>query len=121
MNGEGATKPAAKADRQFEFADDEVKKAEAQFNTAQTEFDESQRNEGARGLVRILATILVERDSHKAILIGKKGSRLKEIGTKARHGMERLLGAKVFLQLHVRVEPGWTQSSKGLRRAGYED
>ena len=85
------------------------------------EFDESQRNEGPRGLVRILATVLVERDSQKAILIGKKGSRLKEIGTKARHGMERLLGAKVFLQLHVRVEPGWTQSSKGLRRAGYED
>jgi GTP-binding protein Era len=85
------------------------------------EFDESQRNTGARGLVRITATVLVERDSQKAIVIGKGGSRLKEIGTKAREEMERLLGAKVFLQLHVRVEPGWTQSSKGLRRAGYEE
>jgi GTP-binding protein Era len=83
------------------------------------EFDESEREVGPRGLVRILATVLVERDSQKAILIGKGGARLKEIGTKARHEMERLLGSKVFLQLHVRVEPGWTQSEKGLRRAGY--
>src|SRR5205085_7312393 len=85
------------------------------------EFDESERNTGPRGLVRILATVLVERDSQKAIVIGKRGARLKEIGTKARLEMERLLGAKVFLQLHVRVEPGWTRTDKGLRRAGYED
>jgi len=84
-------------------------------------FDESERETGARGLVRIAATILVERDSQKAIVIGKGGSRLKEIGTGARREMERLLGAKVFLQLHVRVEPGWTRTAKGLRRAGYED
>jgi GTP-binding protein Era len=85
------------------------------------EFDESQRAVGPRGLVRIMATVLVERDSQKAIVIGKGGARLKEIGTKARREMERLLGAKVFLQLHVRVEPGWTESEKGLRRAGYTD
>jgi GTP-binding protein Era len=84
-------------------------------------FDESERETGARGLVRIAATILVERDSQKAIVIGKGGSRLKEIGTGARREMERLLGAKVFLQLHVRIEPGWTRTAKGLRRAGYED
>jgi GTP-binding protein Era len=83
------------------------------------EFDESQRTVGPRGLVRVMATVLVERDSQKAIVIGKGGARLKEIGTKARREMERLLGAKVFLQLHVRVEPGWTQSEKGLHRAGY--
>jgi GTP-binding protein Era len=85
------------------------------------EFDETERAVGPRGLVRIMATVLVERDSQKAIVIGKGGSRLKEIGTRARHEMERLLRAKVFLQLHVRVEPGWTQSEKGLRRAGYEE
>jgi GTP-binding protein Era len=85
------------------------------------EFDETERAVGPRGLVRIMATVLVERDSQKAIVIGKGGSRLKEIGTRARHEMERLLRAKVFLQLHVRVEPGWTQSGKGLRRAGYEE
>jgi len=84
------------------------------------QFDESERGAGPRGLVRIAATLLVERESQKAIVIGKGGSRLKEIGTAARHEIERLLGAKVFLQLHVRVEPGWTRTGKGLRRAGYE-
>ena len=83
-------------------------------------FDESERAKGPHGLVRISATILVERESQKAIVIGKGGAKLKEIGTSARREMERLLGAKVFLQLFVRVEPGWTRSSKGLRRAGYE-
>ena len=85
------------------------------------EFDESRREQPPRGLVKIIATIILERDSQKAIVIGKGGSRLKEIGTKARQEMERLLGAKVFLQLHVRVEPGWTQSARGLSRAGYEE
>jgi GTP-binding protein Era len=83
-------------------------------------FDESERNVGPRGLVRIAAAILVERESQKPIVIGKGGARLKEIGTAARREIERLLGAKVFLQLHVRVEPGWTRTEKGLRRAGYE-
>jgi GTP-binding protein Era len=85
------------------------------------QFDEAEREVGPRGLTRILATILVERDSQKAIVIGKGGARLKEIGTKARGEMERLLGCKVFLQLHVRVEPAWTQSERGMRRAGYGD
>jgi len=84
------------------------------------QFDESQRAVGPRGLVRIHATVIVERDSQKGILIGKRGARLKEIGTKARAGMERLLGCKVFLETHVRVEPEWTRTEKGLRRAGYE-
>jgi len=83
-------------------------------------FDESERARGPRGLVRISATILVERESQKAIVIGKGGSKLKEIGTAARREIERLLDAKVFLQLFVRVEPGWTRTSKGLRRAGYD-
>lgn len=85
------------------------------------EFDEAQRQVGPRGLVRITATVLVERDSQKAILIGKGGLKLKEIGTKARLEMERLLSAKVFLTLHVRVEPGWTRSAKGMQRAGYDE
>ncbi|HYS07516.1 MAG TPA: GTPase Era [Myxococcales bacterium] len=85
------------------------------------QFDESERSVGPRGLVRIAATILVERDSQKAIVIGKGGARLKQIGTAARGEIERLLGTKVFLQLHVRVEPDWTRTGKGLRRAGYED
>jgi GTP-binding protein Era len=83
------------------------------------EFDESERQVGPRGLVRLLATVLVERDSQKGILIGKGGAKLKEIGSRARAQMEKLLGCKVFLQLHVRVEKDWTQTEKGLRRAGY--
>jgi GTP-binding protein Era len=85
------------------------------------QFDESRREGGPRGLVRIAATVLVERDSQKAIVIGKGGARLKEIGTRARREIERLLGAKVYLELFVRVEPGWTRTAKGLRRAGYGD
>jgi GTP-binding protein Era len=85
------------------------------------QFDESRREEGPRGLVRISATVLVERDSQKAIVIGKGGARLKEIGTRARREIERLVGAKVYLELFVRVEPGWTRTAQGLRRAGYGD
>ena len=84
-------------------------------------FDESERSVGPRGLVRVQATIVLERDSQKAIVIGKRGTRLKEIGTRSRLEMEKLLGAKVFLELHVRVEPRWTETAKGLRRAGYEE
>jgi GTP-binding protein Era len=85
------------------------------------EFDESEREVGPRGLVRITATVLVERDSQKAIVIGKGGARLKEIGSRAREQIEKLLGCKVFLQLHVRVEKDWTRTSRGLRRAGYTE
>ena len=85
------------------------------------EFDESEREVGPRGLTRISATVLVERDSQKAILIGRGGARLKQIGTKAREQIEKLLGCKVFLQLHVKVEKDWTQTSRGLRRAGYPE
>jgi GTPase len=85
------------------------------------QFDESRRAEGPRGLVRMSATIVVERDSQKGIVIGKGGARLKQIGTEARLEIERLLGAKVYLELFVRVEPGWTRTAKGLQRAGYED
>ncbi|HYV68464.1 MAG TPA: GTPase Era [Myxococcales bacterium] len=85
------------------------------------EFDESEREVGPRGLTRISATVLVERDSQKAILIGRGGARLKEIGSRAREQIEKLLGCKVFLSLHVKVEKDWTQTSRGLRRAGYTE
>lgn len=70
-------------------------------------------------LVRIDATIHVERQSQKAIVIGKGGATLKRIGEKARRDMERMLGTTVFLKLLVRVERNWTGSAKGLRRFGY--
>jgi len=65
--------------------------------------------EGAK-LTRISATIYCEREGQKRILIGKGGSMLKKIGTAARLDIERLLGMKVFLELFVKVEPGWRES-----------
>jgi GTPase len=62
-------------------------------------------------LTRIAATIYCERDGQKAILIGKGGQKLKEMGTAARHELEALLGKKVFLELFVKVKPGWRQSA----------
>jgi GTPase len=61
-------------------------------------------------LTRIAAAIYCERDGQKAILIGKGGAKLKEIGTSARKQIESLLGTRVFLELHVIVEPGWRES-----------
>jgi len=62
-------------------------------------------------LVRIAATIYCEREGQKGILIGKAGSMLKKIGTEARHQIERAVGKKVFLELFVKVRPGWRDSS----------
>jgi GTP-binding protein Era len=70
-------------------------------------------------LIRIEATIHVERDSQKGILIGKKGESLKKIGTAARKDIERLTGTKVYLELFVRVEKNWSRDPRALRRFGY--
>jgi len=64
------------------------------------------------------ASILVERESQKAIVIGKQGSMLKQIGTKARENLERLLGCKVFLALNVKVEERWSERDAALKRLG---
>jgi GTP-binding protein Era len=61
-------------------------------------------------LTRISATIYCEREGQKGILIGKKGQMLKRIGTSARLQIERMLGAKVFLELYVKVQPNWRES-----------
>jgi GTP-binding protein Era len=71
-----------------------------------------------QGLTVIGATILVTRPSHKAIVIGTGGERLREIGTLARQGLERLLGTRVFLELFVRVEPGWSDNPRRLEELG---
>jgi GTP-binding protein Era len=81
-------------------------------------FEERERDD--RGLVKIECSILVERESQKAIVIGKRGAMLKAIGTDARKAIERLLGARVFLSLRVRVEEGWTDRPDALRKLGYE-
>jgi len=71
-------------------------------------------------LLRIGAVIWVEREGQKAIVIGKGGTRLKEIGAKARLQMERLFGAKVFLETWVRVREGWSDDEAALKAFGYE-
>jgi len=71
-----------------------------------------------KNLVVIAATIHTERDSHKGILIGKRGAMLKEIGKQAREELEALLGCRVFLELFVRVDPDWTQNPHSLIEMG---
>jgi GTP-binding protein Era len=75
--------------------------------------------ENDRGLVEIYASIHVERDSQKGIIIGKKGQKLREIGEAARLDIERMVGTKVFLKLFVHVQKNWSRDTKALRRFGY--
>lgn len=72
-------------------------------------------------LLRIGAVIWVERDGQKAIVIGKGGARLREVGTRARLQMEQLFGRKVFLETWVRVRQGWSDDEAALRTMGYHD
>jgi GTPase len=85
----------------------------------QETIDEAGPGEPTR-FVRIAATIHVERESQKGIVIGKAGQRIKAIGTAARGGLEPLLGARVFLELFVRVQRNWTRDPRRLREFGYE-
>ena len=75
---------------------------------------------GAPASVLIEALIHVERESQKGIVIGKRGSMIKEIGTRARAEIAKLLGCPVHLKLFVKVDPEWSRSSAALKRLGYE-
>ncbi len=72
------------------------------------------------GLCRLEGRIYVERDSQKGIIVGKKGSRIKSVSTKAREAMEELLGSKVYLRLSVHVDSQWTRSMAGVRKFGLD-
>ncbi len=72
-----------------------------------------------KDLTYISAVIVVEKESHKGIVIGAKGARLKDIGREARTEIEALLGVRVFLDLLVKVEKGWTRDVRALKRLGY--
>ncbi|MGH8688011.1 MAG: GTPase Era, partial [Burkholderiales bacterium] len=78
---------------------------------------ESFREKGP--LRHIEATIWIERDGHKPIVVGKGGERLKRIGTEARKDMERLFGGRVFLATWIKVRPGWSENARLLRELGY--
>ena len=71
-------------------------------------------------LRRIFAAILVERETHKSMVIGNKGARMKEISTQARLDMEKLFGGPVYLEIFVKVKSGWADNEIGLRAYGYE-
>lgn len=79
------------------------------------------KQRGKQNMVDIDATIVCEKDSHKGMIIGKQGSRLKEIGTKARIDIQNLLGSKVNLKLWVRVKKDWRDSDFLLKNYGYSD
>lgn len=71
------------------------------------------------GVVRISAVVVVERDSQKRIVIGKNGAMLKEIGTRARQDIERLLGSRIFLELWVKVKKDWRNQEAALKEFGF--
>lgn len=71
-------------------------------------------------LRKVAATIVVERDGHKGMIIGEKGEKLKRIGTEARHELETLTGAKVFLEIWVKVRSGWADDEARVKTFGYE-
>jgi GTP-binding protein Era len=79
--------------------------------------DETRRRES--GLLEVFATVHLERDSQKGIVIGPRGARLRAIGTTARAGIEELLGERVHLSLHVAVEREWQRDPKKLDRLGF--
>ena len=72
------------------------------------------------GLRRIHAAILVDKDAHKAMLIGKNGEKLKEIATQARLDIEKMFGAKAFLEVWIKVRSGWADDARVLKSLGYE-
>ncbi len=82
---------------------------------------EIEKVEEQEGLANVSAVIYCERDSHKGIIIGKKGAMLKKIGSEARGDLEMLFGTKVFLQLWVKVKEDWRNSGFMLKTLGYRD
>ena len=84
------------------------------------EIDTMRKREGSE-IVDIEATIVCERDSHKRIIIGKQGAMIKDIGSKARFDIERLLGSKVYLTLWVKVKKNWRDSQFLLKNYGFDN
>lgn len=81
--------------------------------------EEIVEREGRKDLLDVRVNLYVERDSQKAIIIGRAGSRLREVGTRSRRGIEMLLGTRVYLDLHVKVAKDWQRDPKLLHRLGF--
>jgi GTP-binding protein Era len=82
--------------------------------------EEPPQRKGQKRLLRIAATIVVERDGHKAMVIGDKGERIKRIGMETRVELEKLLDCKVFIEMWVKVRSGWADDEARVRSFGYE-
>ncbi|WP_251140450.1 GTPase Era [Rhodoferax sp. U11-2br] len=82
--------------------------------------EEPPAKKGQKRLLRIAATIVVERDGHKAMVIGDKGERIKRIGMETRVELEKLLDCKVFIEMWVKVRSGWADDEARVRSFGYE-
>ncbi len=95
----------------FRFCGDELP------YTSTVVIEQFERKERLR---RVFAAILVERSAHKAMMIGYKGDRLKEMSTEARIDMEKMFGVPVYLEVWVKVKSGWADNEAGLRAYGYE-
>lgn len=81
---------------------------------------EIEKFEAEGGLRRIHAAVIVDKEAHKAIVIGKRGERLKRIASDARRDMEKLFGGKVWLETWVKVKSGWADDERALKSLGYE-
>ncbi len=95
----------------------DLTKEEIPYSTAVVVEEVATRDDG---LMEVGATVFVEKESQKGIVIGKKGSMLLKVGTAARHEMESQLGRKVYLDLWVKVKKGWTDREGLLRQMGYD-
>jgi GTP-binding protein Era len=82
--------------------------------------EEPPQKAGQKRLLKIAATIVVEREGHKAMVIGEKGERMKRIGMETRQELEKLMDAKVFIEIWVKVRSGWADDEARVRSFGYE-
>ena len=108
----------------FEIVDeDEDDEAECDDDNDEDddEEDEDEHEHGERDFVKIQAVIYCEKDSHKRILIGKKGEMIKRIGTQARRQIEEMLQCKIYLELHVKVREDWRNRNPILDNLGYKN
>lgn len=80
---------------------------------------ERERDDNQTPMIDVHAILYVERSSQKGIIIGKHGARLKEVGTAARKQIEKVLGAKVYLDLHVKVAKDWQRDPKQMGKLGF--
>jgi GTP-binding protein Era len=106
------------------FAGEIVREKLLQFTHSEIPFssavvvDRFEEAEGERGVLKLYCTIVVERDSHKPIVLGRGGEMIKRIGTAAREDLERFFGTRVFLDLHVRVRSEWREDERALDELG---